>query len=120
MAAQQLAATPPPAAARAVFEAAVRAVFSRWTLLRLAVEQGWSDGDGAALANDLVASTLGLLLTDKKVYQDEVEDVLFDALETSFNAIAEDGSVEEVALVLLKLRAECAAGDFACVLCLPP
>jgi len=27
--------------------------------------------------------------------------------------LAEDGSVEEVATLLLKLRAECAAGNFA-------
>mmetsp|Transcript_12542 Transcript_12542/g.41043 ORF Transcript_12542/g.41043 Transcript_12542/m.41043 type:complete len:178 (+) Transcript_12542:58-591(+) len=96
-----------------ILEAAVRSVFSRWTLLRLAVDQGWSDGDGAANANALLASLLALLLRDKKVFVDEVEDLLFDALEGKFNALAEDGSVEEVATLLLKLRAECAAGNFA-------
>ena len=94
-----------------VYETAVRAVFSRWTLLRLAVDQGWHDGDGAAVAEDLLERLLALLLSDKKVYQDEVEDLLFDTIESKFNALAEDGSVEEIATLVLKLRGECALGD---------
>ena len=41
--ASQVAATTPDAGA--VYEQAVRAVMARWTLLRLAVDQGWCDGD---------------------------------------------------------------------------
>ena len=66
---------------RAVYEAAVRAVFSRWTLLQLAVDQGWSDGDGRLIASELLERLLALVLADKKVYQDEVEDLLFDVIE---------------------------------------
>ncbi|KAJ8599771.1 hypothetical protein CTAYLR_003423 [Chrysophaeum taylorii] len=98
---QVVAAAPPQVQnGREVFQVAVRAVFSRWTLLRLAIEQGWSDGDGSALANELLHRVLALLLTDKKVYQDEVEDLLFESLESMFNALAEDGSVEEVSSLL--------------------
>ena len=42
-----LAQQPPPVDAAEIFNNAVRAIFSRWTLLRLAVDQGWADGDEA-------------------------------------------------------------------------
>ncbi|KAH8055565.1 hypothetical protein JL720_14310 [Aureococcus anophagefferens] len=80
--ASQVAATTPDAGA--VYEQAVRAVMARWTLLRLAVDQGWCDGDGAAAANGLV------------------DDLV---------ALAEDGSVEEIAKLVISLRNECAAGE---------
>lgn len=65
-----------------MFESAVRAVFSRWTLLRLAIDEGWSDGDPTMLANSLLQDLLSLLISDKKIYRDQVEDLLFDTLES--------------------------------------
>lgn len=119
-----------PPDGRQVLSAAVRAVFSRWTLLRLAVDQGWSDGDGKALAHELLETVLALLLRDKKVYQDEVEDLLFNTLEekvrlfarssshsllAQFNALAEDGSVEDISTLLCTHASQCLAiGDHRC------
>ena len=40
-------------------------------------------------------------------------DVLHDSIEGTFNAQAEDGSVEEIARTILRLRAECSAGNVA-------
>eukprot|EP00629_Pelagomonadales_sp_RCC1024_P001573 CAMPEP_0119263866 /NCGR_PEP_ID=MMETSP1329-20130426/3146_1 /TAXON_ID=114041 /ORGANISM="Genus nov. species nov., Strain RCC1024" /LENGTH=110 /DNA_ID=CAMNT_0007263605 /DNA_START=151 /DNA_END=480 /DNA_ORIENTATION=+ len=95
MAALTATAPPSPAEAAALYEQAVRAVFSRWTLLRLALDQGWSDGDGPALADQMVAHVLRLVAPSRRTPPDatEIEDALFDALEDSFNAQAEDGSV---------------------------
>ena len=53
-----LAQQPPPVDAAEIFNNAVRAIFSRWTLLRLAVDQGWADGDEAQKADALVTRIL--------------------------------------------------------------
>ena len=117
MAALAAAAPAPPAGedAGAIYLAAVRAVMSRWTLLRLAVDQGWSDGDGAAQANQLVEDVCALVspYAKKAPYVEDIEDLLFDTIESKFNSMAEDGSVEEIAKCLIALRNECAAGALA-------
>ena len=109
--ASQVAATTPDAGA--VYEQAVRAVMARWTLLRLAVDQGWCDGDGAAAANGLVDDLVALVSPSarKAPHVEDVEDLLFDGIESKFNSQAEDGSVEEIAKLVMTLRNECAAGE---------
>ena len=56
-----LAQQPPPVDAAEIFNNAVRAIFSRWTLLRLAVDQGWADGDEAQKADALVTRILEMV-----------------------------------------------------------
>ena len=51
----------PPIDAAQIYNDVVRAIFSRWTLLRLAVDQGWADGDEAQKANELVERVLELV-----------------------------------------------------------
>ncbi|KAH8055221.1 hypothetical protein JL720_14330 [Aureococcus anophagefferens] len=99
--ASQVAATTPDAGA--VYEQAVRAVMARWTLLRLAVDQGWCDGDGAAAANGLVDDLVALVSPSarKAPHVEDVEDLLFDGIESKFNSQAEDGSVEEIAKLVI-------------------
>ena len=102
-----------PVDAAEIFANAVRAIFSRWTLLRLAVDQGWADGDEAQKADALVTRVLEMVAPSVRRVPDESEiaDVLHDAIESTFNAQAEDGSVEEIARTILRLRAECSAGN---------
>ncbi|KAH8048082.1 hypothetical protein JL722_12674 [Aureococcus anophagefferens] len=88
--ASQVAATTPDAGA--VYEQAVRAVMARWTPLRLAVDQGCPSAR-------------------KAPHVEDVEDLLFDGIESKFNSQAEDGSVEEIAKLVISLRNECAAGE---------
>ena len=106
---------PPPVDAAEIFNNAVRAIFSRWTLLRLAVDQGWADGDEAQKADALVTRILEMVAPSVRRVPDESEiaDVLHDSIEGTFNAQAEDGSVEEIARTILRLRAECSAGNVA-------
>mmetsp|Transcript_1808 Transcript_1808/g.6444 ORF Transcript_1808/g.6444 Transcript_1808/m.6444 type:complete len:109 (-) Transcript_1808:371-697(-) len=81
----------------ALFVRAVTLVFERWTLLRLAVDQGWSDHhDGRVLAREMLEKTLAMFAPGKAAWEEEVEDLLLDYVELKFNAVAEDGSVEEV------------------------
>jgi len=110
-----LAQQPPPVDAAEIFNNAVRAIFSRWTLLRLAVDQGWADGDEAQKADALVTRILEMVAPSVRRVPDESEiaDVLHDSIEGTFNAQAEDGSVEEIARTILRLRAECSAGNVA-------
>ena len=110
-----LAQQPPPVDAAEIFNNAVRAIFSRWTLLRLAVDQGWADGDEATKADALVTRILEMVAPSVRRVPDESEiaDVLHDSIEGTFNAQAEDGSVEEISRTILRLRAECSAGNVA-------
>ena len=110
-----LAQQPPPVDAAEIFNNAVRAIFSRWTLLRLAVDQGWADGDEAQKADALVTRVLEMVAPSVRRVPDESEiaDVLHDSIEGTFNAQAEDGSVEEISRTILRLRAECSAGNVA-------
>ena len=95
-----------PVDAAEIFNNAVRAIFSRWTLLRLAVDQGWADGDEAQKADALVTRVLEMVAPSVRRNPDESEiaDVLHDAIEGTFNAQAEDGSVEEIAKPDFKAR----------------
>ena len=104
-----------PVDAAEIFANAVRAIFSRWTLLRLAVDQGWADGDEAQKADALVTRVLEMVAPSVRRVPDESEiaDVLHDAIEGTFNAQAEDGSVEEISRTILRLRAECSEGNVA-------
>ena len=43
-----------------IFVAAVHHVFARWSLLRLAIDMGWGDGDGARNQQTMVDETLQL------------------------------------------------------------
>ena len=104
-----------PVDAGEIFTNAVRAIFSRWTLLRLAVDQGWADGDEAQKADALVTRVLEMVAPSVRRVPDESEiaDVLHDSIEGTFNAQAEDGSVEEISRTILRLRAECSEGNVA-------
>ncbi len=110
---------PAVAAARALFLEAVGAVFARWTLLLLAVEQGWGDGDPRAAAAELLERTRAKFTGGaasgalRAVHEEELEDLFHSFVDERFHAICEDGSPEEVAALLVSLARECAGGDVA-------
>ena len=55
------AATPQPQGENEqIFVAAVQHVFARWSLLRLAIDMGWGDGDGTRNQQKLLDETLQL------------------------------------------------------------
>eukprot|EP00727_Mastigamoeba_balamuthi_P006580 m51a1_g2542 hypothetical protein (250) ;mRNA; r:277464-278766 len=116
------------------FERGARGVFSQWTVLQLALENQWAGPETADKVDALVEYVLDLFYDSlpasaaapegaqpqpqpqqakQRIYADEVEDVLDDFLQGDISACVEDGSVEQVAALLVRLHAECAAGDFA-------
>ena len=50
------------------FNTAVRAVFYRWTTLRLAVTNGWGGGDAKQKEEDLILDVLGLFRRGRHLF----------------------------------------------------
>jgi hypothetical protein len=94
----------------AVLTQAVRAVYSRWFALRVAAEQ--AGREGAAVADQLLEDTLVLMHSSVVPSQDdylELMDYAFDQLQTN----VEDGSVEQLAELLVRMRSDADRGDFS-------
>jgi Pre-rRNA-processing protein TSR2 len=95
-----------------VLARAVRAVFSRWTTLRLAVERG-GVRNAPAVADELLADVCVLATSPRR--RAGVDDYLLlmeDAFERLETAV-EDGSPQEVAHRIVSMRDAAAAGDMA-------
>merc|ERR1711934_962525 len=96
-----------PAQAEQAFIAESRAVFFQWTVLRLAVQNSWGGGNAAEKEEALLNEVLGLFgkaqQAGKKVYADEIQEVLDSALNEDFETVPDDGSTKEVANHLITL-----------------
>lgn len=104
-----------------VFEQAMEQVFSKWTLLALAVDQGWGGRDSRQKRQQLSGEVLERLMHGAKrrrpmthENEDDVQDLadfIYERLVQLFHCETEDNSDEEVAYVCLKLFATCSRGD---------
>jgi len=106
-----------------VFDEAIRRVFSNWTLLRLAVDQGWGGRNSNQKANQLQLEIVERLAegarrkrvpsyTNESDVQD-LADYIFRRLDELFNTEADDGSEEEIAAICLRLHNTCSQGDMS-------
>jgi len=104
-----------------IFDEALEKCLNNWTILALAVEQGWGGRDTRAKRETLKAEIADILSEGAKKkrppsYQNE-DDVqefanfLYNRNLQLFHAEADDGSDVEVARVLLRLYSTCRAGD---------
>lgn len=100
--------------ARDLFSFAVGAVFERWTAMRLALADNWAGPDTELRVDDLADDVIALA-TQEYVRPDgtiqpyqasTVAAWLEDFFEEDCSADVEDGSIEEVAQVLDRLRSE--------------
>lgn len=105
----------PTGQSEATFLAAVDRIFARWSLLRLAVTNGWSDGDGEHYAQVLKEETLAWLQKRRAAAAEpaELEELFFEYFNDYFNAMAEDGSPREVAVLLITVYQQCATNDLS-------
>lgn len=87
----------------------IRAVLSRWTALRLAVTHG-DARDAAAIADALLADAVALALAPAARAGAEEYLVLFEDTFERLGTDVEDGSFEEVAAALVRLRDAAVAG----------
>ncbi|CAH9094190.1 unnamed protein product [Cuscuta epithymum] len=110
---------PPPLTAEAVaqLQEGIALVLARWASLRIAVEQEWGGPTSREKYDDLAARIFSFFTQSKeKVYVYDLEDILDDVMISSFNTELEDGSIEEVAEELMNIHAQCAEGNFECII----
>ncbi|XP_022890647.1 pre-rRNA-processing protein TSR2 homolog [Olea europaea var. sylvestris] len=99
------------AEAAAQLHEGINLVLSRWTALRIAVNECRSR-DSAQKPQQLAQILFQALIQSKeKVYTDDLENMLYDFL-VSLKTVADDGSIEEVAEKLVFMHEECAEGNF--------
>lgn len=105
----------PTGDAERIFLAAVDSIFAKWSLLRLAVEMGWGDGDGVQNAHYLKEETLDWLQKRKAASSEiiDLEELLNELLNDYFHTICEDGSTREVATLVVTMYQQCAAGNLS-------
>ncbi|KAG0521863.1 hypothetical protein BDA96_08G198100 [Sorghum bicolor] len=109
-------------AAAAAMSECIGLLFGRWTALQLAVRNRWGGRDSQAKADQLASSVLswftrnaarGLYGGTGPLDQDELEELLYDGMDESFNADIEDGSVEEVTKHLMIMYTRCLRQNYS-------
>ncbi|KAF3786144.1 Pre-rRNA-processing TSR2-like protein [Nymphaea thermarum] len=102
-----------------LFSEGIHLILSRWTALRLAVENEWGGRTSRQKFDNLVVDLISWFTSSKDIlYIDELETMLDENMLASFNAEIEDGSIEEVAEQLMTLHEECLQGNFESLLSL--
>lgn len=96
-----------------VFKQAVAAVLAQWTLLTLAVEQGWGGRDSHRKRHELYEDLIAEFDQNKKVDAEELADSLSERLMRDFSVEVEDDSDLEVAKLLVDLYEQTSRGCFA-------
>uniref|UniRef100_A0A7S4R3B1 Pre-rRNA-processing protein TSR2 n=1 Tax=Alexandrium monilatum TaxID=311494 RepID=A0A7S4R3B1_9DINO len=106
-----------------VFDEAISQVFSKWTLLTLAVEHGWGGRSSREKRNQLQAEVVEYLAVGSKrrrppTHENESDvealaTLIYTRLDELFNVEADDGSDMEVAALCLRLFTTCRMGDFS-------
>ncbi|ORM41852.1 Pre-rRNA-processing protein TSR2 -like protein [Babesia sp. Xinjiang] len=81
------------------------------TALNLAVENNWGGEDSSQKRDQLVQLVTEYCISKKVLYNDEVEDILIDRMQTLFSVYIEDGSEIEIATLLVQLHRACSAGE---------
>lgn len=104
-----------------LFDEAVERIFSNWTLLNLAVDQGWGGRDARQKRFQLQEEIVERLVAGAKKRRppsheniDDVQDLaglVHLRIDEFFNTECDDGSPEEVSHLLLRLVNSCTAGD---------
>ncbi|CAI9102424.1 OLC1v1000689C1 [Oldenlandia corymbosa var. corymbosa] len=111
-------AAPPPLTAEAavLLQEGINLLFSRWTALQMAVLNEWGGPHSRVKSQKLAVDIFSLLTQSKeKVYIDDVEDFLYNAMEEEFATEISDGSIEEIAENLMLMHEGCLEGDFSLI-----
>ncbi|KAH0467666.1 hypothetical protein IEQ34_002699 [Dendrobium chrysotoxum] len=88
-------------------------VLSRWTALQMAVESEWGGRESRRKSEELGSAILSWFTQSKEpLYIDDLENLLDENMEHSFNTEIDDGSVEEVAEQLMVIHEDLLQGNF--------
>ncbi|KAL8047890.1 hypothetical protein ABFX02_07G029200 [Erythranthe guttata] len=103
------------AEAAAHLQEGINLLLSRWTALRMAVENEWG-GRGSLQKSKQLGGDIFRLLTQSKeeVSIRHVDDMLYDFMDT-LNTDIEDGSIEEISEKLIVMHEECLEGNFGSI-----
>ncbi|KAH7543195.1 hypothetical protein FEM48_Zijuj02G0158000 [Ziziphus jujuba var. spinosa] len=104
------------AESQSIFREGIGLVLSQWSALRMAVENEWGGRDSRSKAEQLGSDIFSWFTQSKEpLYIDDLENMLDEGIESAFNAILDDGSVEEVAEKLMIMHEECLDGNFSSI-----
>ena len=84
----------------------------QWTALELAIHNSWGGSNSREKAKELNDMIIHMFNKPEKVYKDDLVILLEDELEVNFNVICEDGSIEEIAELVIEMWKKCGDGDF--------
>ncbi|XP_020572622.1 pre-rRNA-processing protein TSR2 homolog [Phalaenopsis equestris] len=91
-------------------------VLSRWTALQMAVENEWGGRESRRKSEELASAIFSWFTQSKEpLYIDDLEKLLDENMESSFNTEIDDGSVEEVAEQLMVIHEDLLGGNFASI-----
>ncbi|CDJ40434.1 hypothetical protein, conserved [Eimeria tenella] len=98
--------------AEPIFREAVSAVLAQWTLLNLAVEQGWGGRDSHRKRQKLYEDLIAEFRENKNVDVEDLACTLSERLASDFSVSVEDDSDLEVAQLLVDLHEQISRGCF--------
>ncbi|KAL7137361.1 hypothetical protein ABFS83_10G086200 [Erythranthe nasuta] len=101
----------PTAEAAAQLQEGINLVLSRWTALRMAVENEWGGRTSAQKSQQFSRDIFHRLTQSKELYIHEVNNMLEEFM-LSLNTEIEDGSIEEIAEKMMVMREECLQGNY--------
>ncbi|KAL2925975.1 Pre-rRNA-processing protein TSR2-like protein [Bienertia sinuspersici] len=96
------------------FQEGISLTLSKWWALQIAVENCWGGPHSRDKALELSSRVFDFFYKPNRrepIYIDDLELLLEEGLE-SFNTVADDGSIEEVAEKLMVMHEECLEGDY--------
>lgn len=97
-------------------EEGISLVLSRWTALQMAVESRWGGPNSRQKLEELASAISSWFINVKEsLYIDDLENLLDENMEQSFNTVIEDGSIEEVAEQLMAVHEDLVQGNYASV-----
>ncbi|XP_062593679.1 pre-rRNA-processing protein TSR2 homolog [Saccostrea cucullata] len=93
-----------------LFPAAVATIFDSWTVLQLAVNQGFGGAESREKAEWMITAVDQWFRENKDIEVYELDDFLADVMNTEFDTIVEDGSLSQISTLICKVYRLCCEG----------
>jgi len=87
---------------RICFKEVVANIFNRWTALKLAVEHGMAGQNGLQIAIELVDYVVECCVSNPKVDEENLNDLMEDIMDQEFDTICDDNSIKEISSLFIR------------------
>lgn len=112
MASQQLS-NPPATDAASYLDLGITLALNNWPALTLAVQSNWG-GPKSDDKRDWLCGAISEMLNDRpETDAEDLEDVLIQVMNDEFDVVMDDESAAAVAVQIMEIKAQTAAGEFA-------